>query len=82
MHKKIVIEKNVKIVAVSDLGDCIKDVRSSQGLTQSDISGLANTGNRFIIELENGKETVQLNKVLDVLNVLGLELTVARKSKF
>jgi y4mF family transcriptional regulator len=82
MHKKIVIETNVKIGAVSDLGDYIKDVRSSQGLTQSDISGLANTGNRFIIELENGKETVQLNKVLDVLNVLGLELTVARKSKF
>jgi y4mF family transcriptional regulator len=82
MHKKIVIETNVKIGAVSDLGDYIKDVRSSQGLTQSDISGLANTGNRFIIELENGKETVQLNKVLDVLNVLGLELTLARKSKF
>lgn len=82
MHKKIVIEKNVKIVTVSNLGDYIKDVRSSQGLTQRDISGLANTGNRFIIELENGKETVQLNKVLDVLNVLGLELTVARKSKF
>jgi y4mF family transcriptional regulator len=82
MHKKIVIETNVKISAVSDLGGCIKDVRSSQGLTQSGISGLANTGNRFIIELENGKETVQLNKVLDVLNVLGLELTVARKSKF
>jgi hypothetical protein len=51
-------------------------------MTQSDISGLANTGNRFIVELENGKETVQLNKALDVLSALGLELTLSRKSKF
>jgi y4mF family transcriptional regulator len=82
IQKNLTLEKHVKIGTTSDLGDCIKDFRSSQGLTQSDISGLANTGNRFIIELENGKETVQLNKVLDVLNVLGLELTVTRKNKF
>jgi HTH-type transcriptional regulator / antitoxin HipB len=82
MQKNIALEKHVKIDSASDLGDFIKDFRSSQRLTQGDVSGLANTGNRFIIELENGKETVQLNKVLDVLNVLGLELTVARKSKF
>ena len=82
IQKNIALENHVKIGSASDLGDFIKDFRSSQRLTQGDVSGLANTGNRFIIELENGKETVQLNKVLDVLNVLGLELTVARKSKF
>jgi len=82
IQKNIALEKHVKIGSASDLGDFIKDFRTFQRLTQGDVSGLANTGNRFIIELENGKETVQLNKVLDVLNVLGLELTVARKSKF
>jgi len=44
--------------------------------------GLANTGNRFIVELENGKPTVQLQKVLDVLDVLGLEIVVQKKGSF
>lgn len=48
-------------------------------MTQADISGMANTGNRFIVELENGKDTVQLKKVLDVLDTLGLEVFVQRK---
>jgi y4mF family transcriptional regulator len=76
------IETHLKIGSVADLGKYIKAFRSSQEMTQSDISGLANTGNRFIVELENGKETVQLNKVLDVFSALGLELTLSRKSKF
>lgn len=76
------IETHLKIGSVADLGKYIKAFRSSQEMTQSDISGLANTGNRFIVELENGKETVQLNKALDVLSALGLELTLSRKSKF
>jgi hypothetical protein len=49
-------------------------------MTQADILGLANTGNRFIVELENGKDTVQINKVLDVLDTLGLEMVIKKKS--
>lgn len=49
-------------------------------LTQLDIAGLGNTGNRFIVELENGKPTVQLQKVLDIVDLLGLELVVRSKA--
>jgi hypothetical protein len=48
-------------------------------MTQMDILGLANTGNRFIVELEQGKPTLQLQKVLDVLDLLGLEVTIRKK---
>jgi hypothetical protein len=51
-------------------------------MTQADISGMDNTGTRFIVELENGKETVQLNKVLDVLGTLGLEMIIQRKCSY
>jgi hypothetical protein len=51
-------------------------------MTQADILGLANTGNRFIVELENGKPTVQFQKVLDVLDALGLELAIQQKGCF
>ena len=49
-------------------------------LRQLDIAGFGNTGNRFIVELENGKPTVQLQKVLDVLDLLGLEVLVRPKT--
>ena len=44
------------------------------------MAGLAGLSNRFVIDLERGKETLQVQKVLDVLALLGLELTVRSKS--
>ena len=64
------------------LGLLLKRLRGTLHLTQADISGLANTGNRFVIELEGGKETVQLNKVFDVLDALGLEMVIQPKRSF
>ena len=75
-------QAGVRVRSAKDLGAFVQTIRASQKMTQADIAGLANTGNRFIVELEDGKETVQLNKVLDVLSVLGLEITISRKSPF
>ena len=58
----------------------MRKYRESQSLIQADLLGLANTGNRFISELENGKPTVQFQKVLDVLDTLGLEVLVQKKA--
>ena len=49
-------------------------------LKQLDLAGLGNTGNRFIVDLENGKPTVQLQKVLDLMDLLGLEVVVRTKA--
>ncbi|MBE0463025.1 type II toxin-antitoxin system Y4mF family antitoxin [Halomonas sp. AOP43-A1-21] len=62
-----------------DLGKLVRQLRSEQGLLQYDLAGLAGTGNRFIVDLERGKPTLQLQKVLDVLDLLGLEVIVRRK---
>lgn len=72
----------VKIKSTQGLGSLVREFRGAQKMTQADILGLANTGNRFIVELENGKPTVQLQKVLDVLDVLGLEMFIQKKSSF
>lgn len=66
------------ISSVQELGTLIRQVRKAQGMTQEDVSGLAGFGNRFIIDLERGKATVQAQKVLDVLALLGLELVVRK----
>lgn len=63
-----------------DLGALIRQRRRILALKQTDIAGLGNTGNRFIIELERGKPIVQLQKALDVLDLLGLEVLVRSKT--
>lgn len=62
-----------------ELGQLVRQLRTEQGLLQMDLAGLAGTGNRFIVDLERGKPTLQLQKVLDVLDLMGLEVVVKRK---
>jgi HTH-type transcriptional regulator/antitoxin HipB len=64
---------------VSELGEIVAASRKRQGLTQADVSGLAGLGIRFLVDLEKGKETIQMQKALDVLAQLGLEVTIKRK---
>jgi HTH-type transcriptional regulator/antitoxin HipB len=56
------------------LGSAIRVQRKSIGLTQLDAAGLCGVGERFLSELERGKPTVELGKVLQVLNRLGLRI--------
>ncbi len=66
--------------AAADLGQIVREQRHALSLRQVDLAGIGNMGNRLIVDIEKGKPTVQLQKVLDVLDLLGLELTVNRKS--
>ena len=63
-----------------DLGQMVKRQRNGMNLRQLDVAGLANTGNRLIVDVENGKPTVQLQKVLDLLDILGLEVVIQPKT--
>ncbi|HOX87920.1 MAG TPA: transcriptional regulator [Burkholderiaceae bacterium] len=63
-----------------DVGDIARRQRQLLGLKQEDVSGLANTGNRFIVDLEKGKPTLQIQMALEVLDLLGLEVVVQTKS--
>ena len=62
---------------VGTLGMAVRQARKAHRLTQAELAGLAGTGPRFISELERGKASAELGKVLDVLAVLGLRLLLA-----
>ena len=64
----------------AELGHLVRAQRQGMKLRQLDVAGLANTGNRLIVDIENGKPTVQLQKVLDLLDILGLELVIQAKT--
>lgn len=67
-------------LTTQDIGTLIRRTRKAQGLRQDELAGVANVGTRFIVDLEAGKPTVQLEKVLRVLSVLGCSLTLSAPS--
>ena len=60
------------INSIHELGELILKTRKSQKLTQEQLSAICGVGVRFIRELEQGKQTCQIGKVLIVLKMLGL----------
>lgn len=56
------------------MGESVRQIRKDLNLTQEDLALAAGTGLRFIIDLEKGKPTCQLEKVLTVLNTLGIRI--------
>ena len=69
----------IQIFNSKDLGKVIRQIRKKQKLTQEDLSGLTGTGRRFIVELEQGKETAQIGKVLHVISALGVSIEISTK---
>lgn len=64
---------------VTALAAATRGQRKRLGLTQLELASLAGCGPVFIYDLESGrKRTLQLGKLLDVLRVLGLQLSLER----
>ena len=59
-----------------DIGKQVRETRRRLGVTQKDLALTSGTGLRFIIELEKGKQTAEIGKVLMVLQTLGIRLTL------
>ena len=58
----------------------IKDLRRQENLTQQDLADRAGVGIHFVRDLEQGKSSLRMDKVNDVLKLFGEELG-AIKSK-
>lgn len=60
---------------MNNLSAFIKYQRKKLGLTQEELAIKAGVGIRFIREMEQGKKTLQLDKIEQVLNLFGFRLT-------
>jgi y4mF family transcriptional regulator len=73
----------MKISSALSISEVVKTRRKQLGLTQAETAAMCNVGLRFFSELENGKETLQMNKVLHCLEMLGINLyAVNREDDF
>lgn len=66
---------------MTQLAKYVKEMRKLYGLTQIDLSQKAGVGLRFVRELEQGKETLRLDKVNQVLALFGAEMSPKRTEK-
>ncbi len=57
------------------LATFLKDKRKRSNLTQSELAEKAGVGLRFIREMEQGKESLRIDKVNQVLKLFGYELS-------
>ncbi len=64
------------MLTTKDLALVIKKTRKKHKVSQRDLALTAGTGLRFISDLENGKETCQIGKVLAIMHTLGLKLSI------
>jgi len=68
------------VTSAADVGRLAARRRKAQGLTQADVAGLGQVGTRFVSELERGKGTLQFDKVLHVLGLLGLDVAIVERT--
>ena len=66
-----------KLRDISVIGAKIRSIRKAQGISQETLAGLAGTGQRYISEIERGKETARIREMLKVLEALGAGLYIA-----
>ena len=59
----------------------IKEKRKESGLTQEEFALRSGLGLRFVRELEQGKETVRMDKVNQALAMFGMEAVPGRKEQ-
>lgn len=58
---------------MNTIGEFIKEERKKVGLTQKEFAMRSGLGLRFVRELEQGKETVRLDKVNQALAMFGMK---------
>ena len=67
----------MNISSSQELGKAVRQKRKSLGVTQKDLAMTAGTGLRFIIDLEKGKPTCHIEKVLSVVQALGIKINLS-----
>ena len=63
------------------LSKYVKAMRRQYNLTQMDLSEKSGVGLRFVRELEQGKQTLRLDKVNQILNLFGAEVGAVPMNK-
>ncbi len=68
-------------LAMSRLGAAVRKRRKLLGFTQEALARAAGCGLVFVYNLERGKPSLRLDKLLDILQVLGMDMVVKLRER-
>ncbi|MEI2615188.1 MAG: helix-turn-helix domain-containing protein [Methylotenera sp.] len=74
-----IFENEAVVSSTREIGLLIRQVRNEVGFKQLELAGMFGSGNRFIVDAEKGKESIQAQKLIDLLGLLGLEVVIRKK---
>lgn len=63
------------------LGAILRAMRRDQGLTQAEAADLAGVSRKWVSEVEKGKPSAEVGRVLQVVHALGFEIMCVRAPK-
>lgn len=64
----------IRVLDMADVGLAIRKARKKLGLTQAELAALCALGTRFVSEVERGKESAEVAKVLLLLHSVGIDV--------
>lgn len=70
----------VTVSTTREIGLVIRAMRRDAGMTQVELASACGCSQRFISQVERGKQTAELGKVLDVLATLGITVSLTNRT--
>jgi transcriptional regulator with XRE-family HTH domain len=67
-----------RIYTPASLGAAIRHYRLQSGLSQAELAELTGLHRTYLSDLEQGKETEQVRRILRILKELGVRMTLER----
>jgi y4mF family transcriptional regulator len=69
-----------QITNAEEFGAAVREARRREHLTQRQLALSVGAGERFIVDLESGKETTRLGKAIAVATALGIKLVMTHEN--
>ncbi|MGB3909930.1 MAG: type II toxin-antitoxin system Y4mF family antitoxin [Pseudolysinimonas sp.] len=70
----------MRVRTVLELGAAVRERREHLGWSQQSLADAAGVTREWVVRFEGGKATVRLDRVFDVLTVLGLGVELATRT--
>lgn len=70
----LISDRGIAVTSTKVLGELLRKKRKAQHLTQGQVAEYCGVSIKFISEVERGKETAEIGKVLHLLDTLGIDL--------
>jgi y4mF family transcriptional regulator len=74
MTKNALPHSPIRFFGMKELGKIIRRIRKARGLTQVHLAMQTGTSQRFISQVENGKESAEAGKVMLLIRLLDFEI--------